>query len=230
MPLRTRPPASLAAIAAGLAVAALALPACSRGPRNFENENDRLRRQVLDLQDSLRETQASLLEAEAKLAEHAAASGLPPEVLAVVPRCAGIEIDSLTGAIDLDGAPDAEAVDVYIRAFDGRRRATHLVGSLAIELTTLPSPTESDRTPDRLARVALTPLEVSEAYRATIIGIHYSIRIPLDAPVAPSEGRILVSAAFEDALTGLTSRAERVIDLAKTLRRGEPPVVAERPD
>lgn len=139
----------VACVALALACAAGA-PACRSRPRNFANENDRLRREVAELRERTLALEAARDELRAKLGEHARHDPLPPDVLDALPRCAGIEIDRLSGILarpapGSDGAGRAEpandppaSIDVYVRTFDGRRRFVQVAGTLTVELFFLP--------------------------------------------------------------------------------------------
>lgn len=196
-----------------IGLGALALAGC--GPRNYVNENDALRRQVLDLQRQVQAEKAAASEALAKLseAERVREQSLPKDVLEAIPRCAEITIENNTGLVrSTPDAPAPDAIDVYIRPLDGRRRFVQIVGRLAIEVTLLPTPGPDAPPPRRLAYTELTPTEVREAYRVGLFAAHYTVRLPLPGLPSPIDGELVVRVQFFDALTGV------VHDASYTLR------------
>lgn len=205
---------SLAIISAGL------LCACSSGPKNFDNDNDALRREresLLAENDSLR---AQNTELRAKLQEIARtarlAEGTDPAIVArATPRCAGLEYDRYTDLVDDDGVPGPEAIDVYLRPFDGRQRFIQVAGWLTIRADLLPEPDPANAdaapAPLLLGTVTLDPDEVREAYRSSVLGTHYTLRIPLLEPNRAIEGSVVLVASFRDAQTGRRHRAQHTI-------------------
>jgi len=213
----TRPPRTLP-LAGLLALGALAV-GCS-GPKDFENENDRLRAEretleaeVLDLRAQLEETRAKLHE----LARTFEATGGSPaaDVVASLPRCAGIAVDRYSGPADRDGVDGPELIDVYIRPFDGRRRFVQVAGQLSVEALLLP-PTDrqdpGDAQPRSLGRVTLQPAELREAYRTSALGTHYAVVIPISPPNQDLRGALVLSAVLNDAVTGRAHEARVTLD------------------
>ncbi len=218
----------------------IALPACSSGPKNFENENDDLRRQRENLLERVESLEAALAEARAKIAEmHAAlqvaGDATSAEVLEALPRAAGIEIDRLSGPVDRDGEPGyPESIDVYVRPYDGRRRFVQVAGTLAVEARYVPLP--GDPPADRLLAAAgadvdaqppdgadaillgtatLSPAELREAYRSSVMGTHYTVRITPRPDVRVLDGSIVLSAVLVDRVTGQRHEAWRVVRLPR---------------
>src|SRR5512134_1602578 len=103
----------------GLACVVVAAVGC--GARNFDNENDRLRRLTLEQEGRIKALETDRAELEAKLAEASRArdAALDPDVLAAIPRCAGISLESISG---LQRAREGEAtgpkVVAYVDPFD----------------------------------------------------------------------------------------------------------------
>jgi hypothetical protein len=210
---KTPVPSSTRLLLPALASAALTLPASSLlgGHKNFENENDTLRRRVLELEQQVQLAQAGKSEALAKISEleKARQAPLPPEVLEALPRVAGIEIDRLSGPIDKDGTPGPDAITVAVSTYDGRRRFVQAVGTLTIEASLLPAQIGSAPIP--LGTLTLGPKDLREAYRYDLTGIYYSATLPLAQPNSPLEGTIVLRAEFDDAVTGEVFRAERLV-------------------
>jgi hypothetical protein len=184
----------------------LALGSC--GARNFDNENDRLRRLTLEQGGKIKALEADRAELEAKLAEanRAREAALDPDVLAALPRCAGIGLESLSGVQRArDGEAGGPRVVAFIDPFDGRQRFVQIVGTLTVDAV-IAGPT-GDAAPLTVT-ATLGPADVREAYRTTMTGYYYLVEIPVDAGAVPGEGTVTIRARFVDALSGLTHEAE----------------------
>jgi hypothetical protein len=227
IPMRTHTPLRVSPRIAALALAgvAAALPACRAG--GFENENDRLRYRVQELETDLARATAERRELEAKLAERTAelnatqpdAAG---ELIAAIPRVAGVGIDRLSSLVDRDAEPGFESIDVYIRPFDGRQRFVQAVGTLRVQALRLNPPPaadaanadDADDAPaggELLAQATLGPRDLRDAYRSTLLSTHYSVELRLNPPIPqdPAAGPVLITVQFRDAITGLTHTATR---------------------
>lgn len=229
-------------LAAVVAACAFGLGACRAKPKNFDNENDALRRRVMELERENARILAERNELQAAVNEltrtlEAATGEASADVIASVPRCAGIKLDMLSGLVDKDGVQGAEAADVYIRPFDGRQRFVQVAGTLTVEILHLPDlnksggdrASDSDR-PDpstvdagdanvtRLGIVTLGPRELREAYRSSPLGTHYSVRVELSPKNEiltggiAGAGLVLARAQFTDAVTGLTHHASKYLE------------------
>ncbi len=212
-------------LTAGVA-AALALTGCRAGPKNFDNENDSLRRELQATRDQLERSKAEAGELRAKLSElqraRDAATGPAADVLDALPRCAGIRIGSRSGLVtrNADGksatAADVPAtgVEVLIEPFDGRQRFVQVAGRLTVDATLLP-PTASAAAPRVLGTVTLTPGELREAYRSSFMGTHYVVTVPIASPGLPrgSEGSLVLRATLDDAVTGSRFESTSTISL-----------------
>lgn len=217
------------------AMAIAALVGCRAKPKDFDNENDALRRQVIDLEAQVQSLTAERGELQAKVAEMSRerdasidSGSAAAEVVESLPRCAGIEFSRYSGLADRDGTPGPEAIDVYLRPFDGRRRFVQVAGRLSITATLVPSgsaqeplgtavsqptaPRGSATTqPRTLTRVDLGPRELREAYRSGPLGTHYSVSLPLNPPNQPLDGVVVVYVTLIDAISGLSHEATQVL-------------------
>ena len=158
-------------IAAALATVLL-LPACNIGGNStVAQENDRLRRQVLDLETKLQSLEGEREELRSKIAELTAAgrSSLSAEIIEAMPRVTKIEIDSLSGFTPTSSAkPGAEATGVvlYLSTRDGKDRFTQAVGTLKVEALGLPREVGTGAGPMLLGSATLTPTQLRDAYRS----------------------------------------------------------------
>lgn len=206
-----RSPAARFALFIHLAAVAVIPAACST--KGAWTEADELRSRVVELEKSLATTTAERNEARAKLAEIERAStigsgDLAADVLDALPRCAGIELDRLSGL-----APDASKLYVYLKPFDGRRRFVQIVGRVSLRADLLPE--QPDAPPTTLASASLGPAELRDAYRSGLTGTHYELALPVDHADHPPVGRIAVRVTFDDALTRTAHHAEAFLQASK---------------
>ena len=205
-----------ARIAAVACCAAIALTGCRSKPKNFDNDNDALRRQVAELETQLAQMTAERNEFEAQLIElgrvrEAGSGDLGADVIAALPRCAGIRIGRYSGLVDRDDLEGPEAIAVYVNTFDGRQRFVQVVGRLTIEVTELPPVDGSDDRPPRvLGEVVLEPADLRDAYRSSPAGTHYTVRIPLPAPQGPVAGTVVIRAELQDLVSGMRFDAQYI--------------------
>lgn len=195
---------------------------CS-GPKDFDNENDALRREREELFDEVRRLEAELGEANSKIDELSAVlagtgEGPTAEVLGALPRCAGIEIDRLSGVSQADAEMgERGVVRVYVRPFDGRQRFVQVAGRMIVEARLIPLAREDSGrgAPEAagvlLGRVDLGPEALRESYRSGVTGTHYSVEVVPDWDVRVLDGAVVISAVFLDAVTGRRHEAWRVV-------------------
>ncbi len=193
-----------------------AFPGCRAQPKDFDNENDTLRRRVTELETDLARMTAERNEASAKLAEMsrvaAQAGGLSEEAREALPRCAGVRLGALSGPVDDDNTPGLDVIDFYVQPFDGRQRFVPVAGTLSVEATLIPKPGAGGGAskPRSLGSITLSPADLREAYRSSPLGTHYSVRLSLTPPNAPLEGSVVLTARLMDALTGQNYDAQLI--------------------
>jgi len=209
-------------IALGLC-AGVVLSSCSRRAGGFRDELDETRYERDQLEIELRRTTAERNELRGKLDELTAklnaVEGVPAAVIIdSLPRCAGIKIERLSGLFDRDGEPGFEGVDVYLLPIDARDRFVQISGTLRVSLLHYPNPGAGggeDDGPRTLVSRTVTPSEIREAYRSTLLSTHYSVPLDLNPPLTRENaaGTLLLVVQFRDILTGQTHSAERPIAL-----------------
>ena len=181
---------------AALAVASLA--GC--GPRNFANENDRLRAEREELRDRVArlELESGGLRAQLEAAERALELG--PGVLGALPSVARVEIGRWSGweGIGSDGATEGRSGEegdgwgggptrrredgvcagatfvVYVRPVDGRGRVAPVVGGIEVIVDVLG---DGSSGPARFGRVELDAAGAADAYRSGLMGTYYEAAV-----------------------------------------------------
>lgn len=186
------------------------------GKKGFSTANDELRTRVARLEEENSILKSQRDELAAKLAEsnRAREHAIPPEILAAIPRCAGIQIDFLSSLFPTDASLPPTTLHVYVAPFDGQQRFVQIVGTLRVEAVQLGDP-EGGITPDpaTIATAILTPELLRGAYRSGVTGTHYSVELPIAERWAPTlrDHDVLIRAQFADALTGQVQEATRVL-------------------
>jgi len=190
----------------------LALAGCF-GPKNFENENDTLRREKLELTrqvESLERQVASLEGQVAALREQLAGPDTPVPG-ADPPVVARIEIDSLSGLTDSDGEPGNDVLRVYVKPYDQRRRFHAAAGRAVVQAVAI----EPDQPPRLLMEKTYGPEAFDDAYRSGFLGTHFTLDLPLPGGGLPAGvEEVTVKVTFTDAVTGREHTAERGVTLS----------------
>lgn len=194
------------------------LPGCNVGGTSSTSaENDRLRRETLQLRRDLDRAEGEKAELRVKLgeSERSRTAALDPAVLDAIPRITRIEFGILSGVDDASRSPRLVRFD--LATLDGRGRFTQAVGTMTVEAAVLPtigpdpSPTPADAPLPGvlLAKRTLTPAELREAYRSGLTSASYVIEAEPMQPV-PESGDLVLRVSFSDALTGQTHTATKV--------------------
>jgi hypothetical protein len=223
---RFRPCVLLIACVSAVALFAT-LPGCNVGGTSSTSaENDRLRRETLQLRRDLERAEGEKAELRVKLgeSERSRTAALDPAVLEAIPRITRIDFGILSGVDDASRSPRLVRFD--LTPLDGRGRFTQAVGTLTVEAAVLPpvapgenalsSPaamsTGSPLPGVLLATRTLTPAELREAYRSGLTSASYVVEVEPAHPV-PESGDLVMRVSFSDALSGHTHTATKVTRL-----------------
>lgn len=201
---------------------------CSGQPRNFLNDNDRLRAENLELRDRARRLEEALALREAQVAQMtphgasprgatAAPGGTGPATApaaglagADVPRLVGLKLDDRSGLVPHAGAtqPREHVLRLYVRTLDQQGRFLPVAGAASAQAVVI----RPGQPPLVLGEASLGPKALDRAYRSGMTGTHYTIEIPLSAP---PEGiaSVAVRLSLTDAATGATVAADRAFAL-----------------
>ncbi len=196
-------------------LAALSLTACSSpvvgGKKGFHTANDDLRLRVLTLENENAILKLQRDELTAKLAEEQRVrEGLvTADVLAAIPRCVGVELDSFSGFDPADPKLPVKGFILYLAPYDGQRRFVQIVGTVHAEVLEL-ADTAGVQQPRTIAAATLTPGQLRDAYRSGFTGTHYEISLgtkgDLDADLRSRP--LLLRLQFNDAITGQIHEAQ----------------------
>ena len=181
-------------------VLALTLAGCSSGKR-IARTNDALRQERELLREQVESLRAQVAELKTKVSELNAAreTPIPDDVLAALPRVAGIMLNRFSTIWTEDDSSEAR---FFVVPRDGRERFIQAVGSLELRVVAIGRSGEEPRV---LAERVVSPTELRDAYAGGLTGPAYVFHLPLDAP--PDSSAVL-RAVFHDAITGATFTAE----------------------
>lgn len=198
------------------AILLLVLPAACTvgGARSVSEENDRLRRRIMELESQTGTLQGERDELAVKLREIPATDLIAAgEALEALPICTGIVLASESGFEPFDPAKPATGVIVSVRPLDGRGRFVQVAGTLTVEALLMPGSIGSGSGDVvRLAAATLEPLQLREAYRDGFGGARYVVELPLETPLDRSAHPALVlRAQLADALGRRVHQAERIL-------------------
>lgn len=192
----------------GLLLTVCLLTACSAGPRNFENENDRLRRKVLQLERANQTLARRVRRLETSLAAERREDR--PDMLGddvPLPTAAGLEIGRFSGGIDTDDDRIDDALRIYLRTVDTRGRFVQIVGRARISVVHIPAGGEAVT----VGRREIDPESLDAAYRSGIAGTHYTLVCPITGEVPDDTTELTVKVGVTDLQTGAELQTQKSV-------------------
>lgn len=193
-------------------LAALAASGC--GPRNFENDNDRLRAEVLDLQRQVEQLQekSALRTAELQALRQRAEGDAQPLEGVTPPSLAAVKLDRYTGVVDVDNDGSDDTVRVYVKPVDGEGRFLVSVGRATVQVVAI----REGQPPRTIVERTFTPAEFDAAYRSSFTGTHYTLELQLPSPLPDDAvGPATIQLTFTDpAGATFTEQAATTIERA----------------
>ena len=206
--LSTGLPSRASFVAGGVCMSVVLLSLSGCGPKNFVNENDRLREENLKLKHQIDElngqVELRLGEIEGlreKSAGERAIKDADPPVLAK------LAFDRYSGALDSDGDGKDDLVRMYLTPLDHQGRLLPVAGRLKLQAVAI----QDNAPPALLAERTYEPREFDKAYRANITGYHYTLEMELPASLDPAITSVTVRATLTEAVTGQVVVAEQIV-------------------
>ena len=190
------------------AMVALLLTGC--GPKNFVNENDKLREENLKLIDQVDELNEQL---ELRLGEietlQAQSAGERAIKDADPPVLAKLDFARYTGAVDTDDDGRDNLIRVYLTPLDHQGRMLPVAGLVKMQAAAL----LEDAPPALLASRTYTPAEFDAAYRTSFIGTHYTLELNLPESLDPAITSATVKVTLTEAVTGRELSHEQIVEI-----------------
>ncbi len=190
----------------------MSMVGCSVGPRNFENENDRLRREnlVLKRQAEQLSTEVEALDTALAAAERRNAAGpasLPEGVRRPVP--ATLKLGRFSGPVDQDENGQADLLRLYLLTLDTQDRFVQTIGRVQISASVVAA--------GQPARTILTTridaADLDAAYRSGPAGTHYTLELPVpDGVSCPMDRPLHLAIELDDLIHGHQLQAAAVIN------------------
>ncbi len=171
---------------------------CSRGPRNFVNDNDRLRADNLELNRTVEQLQETLArrdsELEALRQRDEAAAPMPG---VTPPSLAQLKLDRYSGPVDTDGDGADDVIRLYLKPMDQHGRVIPIEGAAKLTMVLLADGAE----PATLLETTYDPAAMRAAYRSGFTGVHYTLELPLGEGLPAGESSVALRLTFTDAGT-----------------------------
>jgi hypothetical protein len=194
----------------GVCASVVFLSGC--GARNFENINDELRAERMQLQREVNRLQQQLQLREDELRAARAQMDQSPAIEgAEAPRLSRITADRLSGAIDRNGDGSDDAVRLYLRTLDGRGRFMPTSGRAIVQIVAI-RPGEAPRV---LAEQTFDPATFDAAYRSGFTGTHYSLEVPLPDDLPSGRHEATARVTFTEGATGVEHDTQRPISITR---------------
>ncbi len=196
----------MGAVRWALLLAVVSLPmvlvGCHVGPRNFENENDRLRAEVQKLQQEKAELQQKLDlrlgELETLRHQQASGSATQPMPGAEPPTLAKLQFGRYSGGVDNDDNGVDDLIRVYLRPLDQQGRLLPVAGRATVQVVAIPDEGE----PHMLAERTYSAKQFNDAWRSGFTGQHYTLEVKLPSNLPENLEQVTVKVSFTQAQTG----------------------------
>jgi hypothetical protein len=192
-------------------ITALALLA-GCGTKNFLNDNDRLRRENLELRTQVDQLQKNIdlrLAQIQTLEQRVSPTTRPAIEGAHVPQAAALQLDRYTGAIDTNHDGVDDTVRIYLKPLDQEGRFIPVAGRAVAQVVAI----QPGEPPKLLAEKVFEPAEFNQAYRTGLTGTHYTLELPLPSPLPKGLKSATLKVTLTDAATGAQLVAEQAINI-----------------
>jgi len=201
---------SLGAVAVSSSM--LMLVGCGAGPRNFENENDALRAERLELQREIDRVTENLKLREGEIATLRAELDSPGlDEGAQPPMISQLELGKFSGPVDENDDGRDEAIVIYLQTLDQHGRFLPIAATASIIVATL----ETQGQVGVVAEQEYTYQDFDAAYRSNLMGTHYTLSLPL-----PAEGELPEEVTLRVELTEATTGSKKSAQATYKLRQG----------
>lgn len=184
---------------------------CQRGPRNFANENDRLRRVNAELRDEVQRlsTRVETLQEEVQRYRRAEQAELPEGV--EPPQFRRVEIGGYSGGVSVGGGVGGDgdnAVRLYLRTLDAEGRFVPTAARAEVTLAVIPAGREAQT----VATATFGAEQFNQAYRSGFTGTHYTLIVPVDpARVPAGTEQLTARVTVTDLITGRRETAQATV-------------------
>lgn len=172
---------------------------CQNGSKSFVNENDRLRREVMNLTEQVESLTAEQRRLTTALANATATPAGIPEGM-TPPRLSEVTLGNHSGGIDTDGDGRDDSVRLYVQPTDQRGRMITIIATAEVTITH----THPGSASTTLATAKIDAPTLDQAYRSGLTGTHYTLEIPLTSLPPAGTRRITAHLQLTDLQHGGT--------------------------
>lgn len=190
------------------------LPGCSAGPRNFENENDRLRKENLELRSRVDELELRVQQRIQQLqAMEQKTAATRPALQGVnlrdLPQAVSASFDRYTGPIDTNADLVDDTLRVYVKVTDQQGRFIPVTAQATLQAVAI----QPGNPPAVLVDKTFTPAQVDASYRTGFTGTHYTFEAPLPTNLPAELKQITVKLTLLDASSGAKLECEQAMPI-----------------
>ncbi|MFW6060151.1 MAG: hypothetical protein ACODAQ_08210 [Phycisphaeraceae bacterium] len=208
-PRAVRRVARAAALLLSVSALLVVVVGCRIGePRNFSNENDRLRRANLELQREVEQLQDQLQQRLAQietLQQRAEAETPAPMPGAETPMLSDLAFGRYSGGLDPDDDGVDEQLRLYLKPLDQKGRVLPVAGRARVQAIAIPAEGE----PQVIAERTYEPPAFDDAWRSTFTGRHYTLELDLPDDLPADLNEITARVTFTQADTGADFTAQK---------------------
>ncbi len=162
------------------------LNACGGSSNRISKENDKLRRNNLQLDREVQKLRQIVKEQADQLA-----SSDGPLVGAIAHR---IALDRYSGGIDTNNDGHDDLIRLYVRTFDAQDRFVPTTGLATVQVASL----TAESSVKLVAQKQYNSSQWNKAYRSGLTGTHYTLEIALPAEVVGALEQVTVKVQWTD--------------------------------
>ncbi len=196
------------ACAATVTAVCLLTGGCASGPKNFVNDNDRLRRENLELDRKVQALETALERRDQQVRTlESRLSSSAADVDADLPVLSQVTLGRYSGPVDTDDDGRIDALRLYVQTRDAQGRFLVTAATVTVQIVAL----QADASPRVLAEKTFTAAAFDAAYRSGFMGTHHTLDVPLPAVERPST--LTAVLALTDAASGVRLETQQTFDL-----------------
>lgn len=196
--------------AAGCVLIGAVAAGCSSGPKNFLNDNDRLRRENLELARKVESLKTALERRGQQVQTLESKLGRPTgDTNADVPVLSAIKLGRYSGPIDTNADGQVDTLRLYVQTHDAQGRFLVTAATAQVQVVVL----AADESPRVLADHAFTSAEFDAAYRSGFMGTHYTLDVPITKAELAAAPTVTALVKLTDGDSGIAIDTQRTFDL-----------------
>jgi hypothetical protein len=183
------------------------------GPRNYLNENDKLRRQNLTLKREVDQLKQKLerRSGQIQVLQKRVAGPAQTQPLLDAPMLSQIELGQYSGPIDADGDGRDDTLRMYVRTLDQQGRMLPVAAEVNVKIVHIPEKGE----PRDLAGKTYDAKAFDNAYRSAFTGEHYTFEVKLPDPLPENVDEVTTKVTLHHLTSDATFSKQAAYRLAR---------------